>query len=69
MVWLVLQSPSMPQIVRLHSEETWNAMAPRERVWWDIVKRCETRDEANAVLDALKAEMAKTGIPKRRRNR
>jgi hypothetical protein len=31
-----------------------------ERHGWNIVKRCDTRDEANAVLDEVRSAAAKT---------
>jgi hypothetical protein len=54
-VWLVLESLVMLGNYRLHSERKWLAMSRAERDGWKIVKRCESRDEANAVIDALKA--------------
>ena len=63
MVWFVLQSLYMPHLFRLHSERKWLAMDRHERHGWNIVKRCESRDEANRVLDEVRAtaEKAKKG--------
>jgi hypothetical protein len=55
MVWLVLESLYMPNHFRLHSEPKWLAMERQERHGWNIVKRCENRDEANRVLDEVRA--------------
>jgi hypothetical protein len=57
--WLVLQSAYMPNHFCLKSERQWLAMDRHERHGWDIVKRCETRDEANQVLDAARAAAQK----------
>jgi hypothetical protein len=54
MVWLVLESLLMPGY-RLHSERKWLSMEEGERSGLKIVKRCDSRDEANAVIDALNA--------------
>jgi hypothetical protein len=63
MVWLVLQSAYMPQLFRLHPEPKWLALDRHERHVWNILKRCESRDEANRVLDEVRAaaEKAKKG--------
>jgi hypothetical protein len=45
MAWLVLESLYMPHHFRLHSERMWLAMSRHERHGWNIVKRCESRDE------------------------
>jgi hypothetical protein len=55
MVWLVLESLYMPNHFRLHSEAKWLVLNRHERHAWNIVKRCETRDEANRVLDEARA--------------
>jgi hypothetical protein len=54
MVWLVLESLLM-RGYRLHSERKWLAMEEGEKHGLKIVKRCESRDEANTVIDALNA--------------
>jgi hypothetical protein len=59
MVWLVLESAYMPNHFCLHSEMKWLALDRHERHGWDIIKRCETRDEANVVFDEVRAEKAK----------
>jgi hypothetical protein len=59
MVWLVLQSACMPKLFRLHSEPKWLSMNRQERHVWNIVKRCESRDEANRVLDEARADAEK----------
>jgi hypothetical protein len=63
MVWLVLETLYMPNHFRLHSERLWLAMDRHERHGWNIVKRCDTRDEANVLLDEVRtaAENAKKG--------
>jgi hypothetical protein len=65
MVWLVLESVYMPNHFRLHSERMWLVMNRHERHGWNIVKRCESRNEANRVLDDVRAlaEKAKNGTP------
>jgi hypothetical protein len=55
MVLLMLQSAYMPKLFCLHSEPKWLAMDRQERHIWNIVKRCETREEANRVLDEVRA--------------
>ena len=55
MVWLVLESAYMPNHFRLHSERMWLALDRHERHGWNIVNRCESRDEANRVLDEVRA--------------
>jgi hypothetical protein len=64
MAWLVLQSAYMPNHFRLHSERIWLALDRHERHGWNIIKPCENRDEANIVLDEVRAaaETAKKGI-------
>jgi hypothetical protein len=60
MVWLVLESGYMPNHFLLHSERTWLTLDRHERHGWNIIKRCGTRDEANRVLDELRAAAEKT---------
>jgi hypothetical protein len=59
MVWLVLESAYMPNHFRLHSERMWLALDRHERHGWNIVNRCESRDEANRVLDEVRAAAEK----------
>jgi hypothetical protein len=59
MVWLVLQSACMPQLFRLHSEPKWLAMDRHQRHGWNVIERCESRDEANRVLDEVRAAAGK----------
>jgi len=63
MVWLLLESLYMLNHFRLHSERKWFAMDQNERQAWKLVQRCDSRDEANRVLDAARApaEKAKKG--------
>jgi hypothetical protein len=63
MVWLVLQSLYMPSHFCLKSQRKWLALDRHERHSWNILKRCESRDEANRVLDEARAvaEKAKKG--------
>jgi hypothetical protein len=64
MVWLVLESLYMPNHFRPHSEAKWLALNRHERHGWNILKRCETRDEANRVLDEARAAAEKGKKPK-----
>jgi hypothetical protein len=68
MVWFVLQSAYMPQLFRLHSERKWLALDRHERNGWNVIKRCESRDEASRVLDEVRAaaEKAKKGARNQR---
>jgi hypothetical protein len=58
MVWLVLQSAYNRFSFRLRSERRGHSLDRNERFCWDIVRRCETRDEANLVIDELRAAVA-----------
>jgi hypothetical protein len=62
-IWLVLRSAYASHHLRLHSERKWLEMDRHQRFGWDIVKRCETRADANQVLDELRAaaEKAESG--------
>jgi hypothetical protein len=55
LVWLVLQSAYTPNRFCLKSESKWLAMDRHGRFGWEIVKRCETRDEANRMLDEVRS--------------
>jgi hypothetical protein len=62
-VWLVLRSPYTSHHFKLCSERRWLTFDRHQRFGWDIVKRCETRDEAAHVVDEVRAvaEKAKKG--------
>jgi hypothetical protein len=54
MVWLVLESAAMPGSWFLQSKEKWDGMVSDRENWFNVVKECATKEEANAVLDELR---------------
>jgi hypothetical protein len=58
MVWLVVESLVFPNRFRLHSKAEWDSVDRADRVWFQVVKECESLDEANAVLDQLSKQAA-----------
>jgi hypothetical protein len=61
MVWFVLESTAMPGSWFLQSKEKWDGLVPDKENWFNVIKKCATEEEANAVLDELrkKAEAAR----------
>ena len=64
MKWLVLESLMWPGAFRLHSEPKWDGMMPRERQLWKVIKVCVDRDEANSVIDEVKAKAGRGASPR-----